>query len=260
MNWIEVKNYEEMSEFGASEIYGVIAEKVSKGERIGIGLATGNTMIRLYELLASKLNAERLPLALLHTYNLDEYVGPDGAAVPRTHRLSYWKYMTENLFCRLDPALGFRVEHCHFPDPLHPERFDRELEAAGGTDLQLLGIGFNGHIAFNEPMPCAEIGTGAFAALPSRVVALTPLTIATNRRLTADGLEIVPRRAVTMGMKQILASRRRLLLACFPEQGEPLSRIFHGAPTPELPASYLLTAPNSTVVYCGDCVRVNRGE
>ena len=165
MNWIKVENYESMSRLGAEKIYRAVADGIRSGRRFNLGLATGNTMIRLYELLAEKLNENRIPLHLLHTYNLDEYVDGTTSAVPYTHPLSYRKYMTENLFRRLDPALGFGEENIHFPDPRDPAEFDRALEAAGGTDLQLLGIGFNGHIAFNEPMKETEISAEAFAAL-----------------------------------------------------------------------------------------------
>lgn len=257
MNWIKVENYEAMSRLGAEKIYRVIAEAAREGKRVSIGLATGNTMIRLYELLAENLNRSRTPLKDLHTWNLDEYVSDDFSAVPYTHPLSYRKYMTEHLFRRFDPALGFREENIHFPDPRNPEQFDRELEESGGTDLQLLGIGFNGHIAFNEPMKECEISADAFAALPSRVIGLTELTLATNSRLTADGKDIVPKRAVTMGMKQILSSRHLLLLACFPEQEAPLKKILHGTPTPELPASYLLRKPDSEIVYCADIISLD---
>ncbi len=254
MNWIKVKNYEAMSHLGAEKTERAIQAEIAKGNRVNIGLATGNTMIRLYELLAERLNRNRTPLHLLHTWNLDEYADQNGTAVPVTHPLSYRKYMAEHLFRRFDPALGFREENIHFPNPVSPEEFDRELELAGGTDLQLLGIGFNGHIAFNEPMEKNELSTEQFAELPSRLIRLKPLTIATNRRLTANGKDIVPESAVTMGMKQILASRHLLLLACFPEQEKPLRQILKGEPTPELPASYLLSKPDSEIIYCADAI------
>ena len=254
MNWIKVKNYEEMSRMGAEKIYRVIAEKTKEGRRVNIGLATGNTMIRLYELLAELLNRNRIRLNLLHTWNLDEYAENSGSAVSAAHPLSYRKYMREHLFRRFDPALGFSETNIHFPDPAAPERFDHELESAGGTDLQLLGIGFNGHIAFNEPLEKTEISTEKFAELPRRLIRLKPLTIETNRRLTAEGEDIVPEYAVTMGMKQILASRHLLLLACFPEQEKPLKQMRSGKPTPELPASYLLNRPDSEIVYCADVI------
>ncbi len=257
MNWIKAENYEEMSRIGAERICLVIDGGARTGKPVRIGLATGNTMIRLYEILAEMLNRKRIPLCHLYTFNLDEYVDGRGAAVPYTHPLSYRKYMMEYFFCRLDPSLGFREENIRFPDPENPENFDRELADAGGSDLQLLGLGFNGHIAFNEPMAETEISVEDFGMLPTRIIKLREMTIATNRRLTAGGKDIVPKRAVTMGMKQILDSKRLLLLACFPEQEEALKAILRGGKvTPELPASYLLKKTDSEIVYCADCIHL----
>ncbi len=167
---------------------------------------------------------------------------------------------TQNFFHRLDLKLGLNPENIHFPDPKYPGPFDARIRQLGGLDVQLLGIGFNGHIAFNEPMAESEISVEAFAALPTRVIDLTELTIDTNARLTADGdRSQVPRQAVTMGMTPILAAREVLLLACFAEQQEPLQRMRRGRPTPELPASYLLSHPNATVIYTGDKIRLEEG-
>ncbi|MDX9979877.1 MAG: glucosamine-6-phosphate deaminase [Lentisphaeria bacterium] len=255
MEWQRVVNYEDMSRAGADYLFAAIRRGSLDGRRVNLGLATGNTMLGVYRELAARLNRERVDLRLLHTYNLDEYVGPDGKPVPETHPLSYRRYMRENLFSALDPGLGFAPEQAHFPDPVEPERFDRELEATGGLDFQLLGIGFNGHIAFNEPLSPDLISVAGFAALPSRVIALAELTIQTNSRLTAgNDLALVPRQAVTMGMKPILAAREILLLACFAEQLEPLRRIRDGRPTPALPASYLLDHPRSLIVFTGDTI------
>ena len=252
MKWLAAADYHEMSRLGAERIFRVIAEASRERRRVNIGFATGNTMLELYPALAEMLNRNQIRLDLLSTYNLDEYVA-DGHAVPHSHPLSYFTYMHENLFRHIDPALGLTEERIHFPDPEHPEAFDAELEAGGGLDLQLLGIGFNGHIAFNEPMSESEISVAEFAALPTRIISLKELTIATNSRLTAGGQsKIVPRQAVTMGMKPILAARKMLLLACFPEQEKPLSVMNHGRPTPELPASYLLDHPDSEIIYTAD--------
>ena len=121
-------------------------------------------------------------------------------------------------------------------------------------------IGFNGHIAFNEPIAESVISVEDFAALPTRTVDLAELTIETNARLTAGGdRSQVPRQAVSMGMRPILAAREILLLACFPEQQEPLSRIRHGRATPEIPASYLLDHPQSTIIYTGDQICLGEG-
>ncbi len=250
-----VKNYAAMSSVGASIIFDAVMAKISKGERFNLGLATGNTMIELYDELAAKFNVARADLSLLSTWNLDEYASDAHTPVAHDHPLSYWKYMNEKLFSKFDPALGFRAENAHFPDPADPDSYDPAIAAAGGLDLQLLGIGFNGHIAFNEPMKEDEISVADFGALPTRVLPLSRETIDQNTRLTAGGDEnLMPRYAATMGMAPILAARQCLLLACFAEQQAPLRDIFArgGAPTPFLPASYLWRHPDYRLIYTTD--------
>ena len=243
-----------MSSAGASILFDEAMRKLSKGERFNLGLATGNTMITLYDELAAKFNTAKADLSLLSTWNLDEYSLDGKSAVPHDHPLSYWKYMHEMLFAKFDPALGFREENAHFPDPASPETYDPAIAAAGGLDLQLLGIGFNGHIAFNEPMKEDEISVEAFAKLPTRVLPLSQETIVQNTHVTAGGdSSLVPRYAATMGMAPILAAKKCLLLACFEEQTAPLRAIFaKGTPTPFLPASYLWRHPDFRLIYTAD--------
>jgi glucosamine-6-phosphate deaminase len=253
MNWQKTKNYDAMSHCAAEIIYGAIAKASERGKRFNLGMATGNTMLELYRILAEALNNNDIKLEQLHTYNLDEYLSNDGNVVSESHPLSYRKYMRDNFFSRLKPELGFSEEQIHFPEPADPARFDRELEETGGIDLQLLGIGFNGHIAFNEPENAASASIEEFAERPSRIIELMPLTLETNAKLTAGGkLGDVPTKAVTMGMKPILAAKEILLLACFEEQEEALGKMRKIKPTPELPASYLLRHPSATVIYTGD--------
>ena len=249
-----VRDYAAMSEVGASVIFADAMRKLAKGERYNLGLATGNTMITLYAELADKFNRAKADLSLLSTWNLDEYAIDDRTPVAHDHPLSYWKYMHEMLFSKFDPALGFREENAHFPAPEAPETYDPAIAAAGGLDLQLLGIGFNGHIAFNEPMGEDEISVEAFGRLPTRVLPLSKETIEQNTKITAGGdSSLVPRYAATMGMAPILAAKKCLLLACFEEQTAPLKAIFaKGAPTPFLPASYLWRHPDYRLVYTTD--------
>ena len=253
-----VRNYEAMSEVGASVIFADAMKKLGRGERYNLGLATGNTMITLYALLADKFNRAKADLSLLSTWNLDEYASDGHTPVPHDHPLSYWKYMHEMLFSKFDPARGFREENAHFPDPAAPEAYDPAIRAAGGLDLQLLGIGFNGHIAFNEPMREGEIPVEAFGRLPTRVLPLTKETIDQNTKVTANGdAALVPRFAATMGMAPILEARKCLLLACFAEQAAPLKAIFSkGAPTPFLPASYLWRHPDYHLIYTTDKIEL----
>ena len=248
------RDYASMSSIGASIIFADAMKRLAKGERYNLGLATGNTMITLYEELAEKFNRAKADLSLLSTWNLDEYAVDNQTAVAHDHPLSYWKYMHEKLFSKFDPDCGFREENAHFPDPSAPDAYDPAIAAAGGLDLQLLGIGFNGHIAFNEPMGEDEISVEAFGALPTRVLPLSQETIVQNTHVTANGdSSLVPRFAATMGMAPILAAKRCLLLACFREQEAPLKAILaKGAPTPFLPASYLWRHPDYHLVYAAD--------
>ena len=255
----KVADYQAMSVAGADVIYNAVVAAMKEGRNFNLGLATGNTMIELYRILAERFNADGIDLSRLQTWNLDEYASDSSHAVPHDHPLSYWKYMHENLFDRFAPERNFADSQAHFPDPADPAKFDQALADAGGLDLQLLGIGFNGHIAFNEPMKKSEIGTAEYGALPSRVLPLAAATIAQNTRLTAGGDEtLMPRFAATMGMKQILASKQELLLACFAEQQEPLTRMIgDGCATPELPASYLLDHSDFTLIYTEDKINLD---
>jgi len=251
------RDYAAMSSAGASIIYADAMRAIAKGERYNLGLATGNTMITLYDELADKFNRASADLSLLSTWNLDEYSADGSGAVPHDHPLSYWKYMHEMLFSKFDAARGFREENAHFPDPASPESYDPAIAAAGGLDLQLLGIGFNGHIAFNEPMREDEISVEGFAAVPTRVLPLSEETIEQNTAVTAGGdSSLVPRYAATMGMAPILAAKKCLLLACFAEQSAPLRAISArgGKPTPLLPASYLWRHPDFRLIYTSDKV------
>lgn len=253
MKWITSLDYEVMSVMGAERLFGVIAGGVGAGNQVNIGLATGDTMIKVYELLAEMLNDSGLDLSRLSTFNLDEYVGSDGRNVPPEHPLSYHRYMTDNFFTLLAPSLNFDHRHMFFPNAGNPEQYDADIAACGGLDYQLLGIGFNGHIAFNEPISKDDITVKDFGQLPSRIVALNELTIQTNARLTAgSNLNAVPRKAVTMGMASILNARKILLLACFVEQTAPLRTIKSGDTTPELPASFLLDHHDVEIIYTQD--------
>lgn len=254
MKVLKVSNYHEMSIAGAMIIHEAVTAKLGSGGNFNLGLATGNTMIELYETLAGMFNDEKADLSKLRTWNLDEYAADEHHAVAHDHPLSYWKYMHENLFDCFLPERNFRESQAHFPDPADPGRFDRELANSGELDLQLLGIGFNGHIAFNEPMKSTEISVAAYGELPTRVLPLTRETIEQNTRVTANGdASLVPRFAATAGMKPILKAKRELLLACFAEQETPLRRMIAGkAPTPELPASYLLGHPDFMLIYTAD--------
>jgi glucosamine-6-phosphate deaminase len=257
MRWISVENYGKMSRYGAERLFVVIADRLSSGQQVNVGMATGNTMLKLYAVLAGMLNKSGLDLSRLTTFNLDEYVDENGNNLFLYHPLSYRKYMTDNFFDLLDPYRGFKWENMFFPDAAEPDAYDNLIDQCGGLDIQLLGIGFNGHIGFNEPISETEISKAIFAALPSHIVTLDDRTIQTNAQLTAgDDLDAVPRQAVTMGMKSILKAKEIILLACFAEQAEALEKIKTGAITPELPASFLLEHKATEIVYTADKIKL----
>jgi glucosamine-6-phosphate deaminase len=255
MDWIPVKDGDEMVRQAVRRMHDVISGELSRKGQAVIGLATGNTMLKVYSELANALNATQLDLSGLLTFNLDEYVDNAGGSVPADHPLSYRAYMIENFFSKIDPRRGLRLENMCFPDPVNPAAYDARIKELGGLDFQLLGIGFNGHIAFNEPINVSEISAEAFAALPTRVIQLADMTIRTNAALTANGdLTLVPHQAVTMGMQTILEAKEIMLLACFKEQAVPLAKIKTGAITPELPASFLLAHPRAQIIYTTDVI------
>ena len=260
MKIIKVADYGEMSRLGAQKIGDAVIAALKQGKRFNLGLATGNTMIELYRLLAKRLNEEKIDLSGLQTWNLDEYAMDSEHAVPHDHPLSYWKYMHEKLFDLFEKERNFTEAQAHFPDPADPAKYDRDLAASGGLDLQLLGIGFNGHIAFNEPMSQDEISVEDFGSLPTRVLPLTQETIDQNTKVTANGdSSLVPRFAATSGMKPILAAKKELLLACFAEQEAPLSKMLaDGCATPELPASYLLDHADFELIYTADKITLEQ--
>ena len=255
----KVADYHAMSGAGAEIIYNAVSAAMKAKHKFNLGLATGNTMIELYQILADRFNADGIDLSGLSTWNLDEYAADEHHAVAHEHPLSYWKYMHEKLFYKFASARNFAESQAHFPDPADPGKFDRELAESGGLDLQLLGIGFNGHIAFNEPVSETEIEVKTYGQLPTRVLPLTQETIEQNTKVTANGdSSLVPRFAATTGMKPILASKQELLLACFAEQQAPLTRMLKNRrATPELPASYLLEHPDFTLIYTADKINLD---
>jgi glucosamine-6-phosphate deaminase len=227
MNWETVDSYAALSDRAASLLFAAIREKPS----IVLGLPTGRTPIGMYERVVSECSREYHCFRDVVTFNLDEYVG-----VPSSHPSSYWTFMNEHLFQHVD----VRPENTHIPNGVHPdpEGYEREIAAAGGLELTFLGLGSNGHIAFNEP------GT-AFDAR-TRIVELTDSTRAANAPLFAGGE--VPTQAITMGIGTILSSRAIVLLASGAKKRDAVERLRSGVITTDFPASALHHHPNVRVI------------
>ena len=195
MKIIVVKTYEELSE-KASDI---VEEVMRKNEKPVLGLATGSTPIGMYKDLIRKHKAGKLDFSKTITFNLDEYIG-----ISKEDPSSYNYYMENEFF----KHINIEKENAHVPKPSEEdqeiEKYGKYLEECGGIDIQVLGIGPNGHIAFNEPDDylLAHIG----------IVDLTEDTIKANSRFF-QAIEYVPTKAVTMGMADIFAAKKIILLA-----------------------------------------------
>lgn len=201
-----------------------------------IGLATGSTPLGLYEQLISRHEESGLSFSKIRTFNLDEYVG-----IPSDHPQSYRTFMDENLFDRINiDKSNTQVPDGMAENPLEvgPE-YEKMIEAAGGIDLQILGVGTDGHIGFNEP-------TSSLGSV-TRVKTLTQQTMADNSRFFKPD-EFQPKLAITMGMKTILDARRILLLAHGENKAEAVRDMIEGPLSAFCPASALQLHQRTTIL------------
>ena len=197
-----------------------------------LGGATGSTPLGLYAELVRLNKAGEISFKDASSFNLDEYVGLDG-----THDQSYRYFRDHNLFDHIDIDKG----RTHVPsgiDVSDPAAYDKQIEAAGGVDLQLLGIGNNGHIGFNEP------GT-PFGSL-THIVELTESTREANKRFFTS-IDEVPTHAVTMGVKTVMQARSIILMAIGPAKAPIMKEMLQGPVTEKVPASVLQLHPDVTV-------------
>ena len=228
------EDYRDMSRKAAN----IVSAHVILNPSCVLGLATGSTPIGMYEQLIDWYRKGDLDFSQVKSVNLDEYVG-----LAPTHDQSYRYFMQTHLFdhVNIDPA------NTNVPNGLaeHPEaeceRYNQEIRSMGGIDIQVLGMGHNGHIGFNEPGHAFELET--------HVVDLTERTIEANARFFASKDE-VPKRAITMGIKSIMQARQILVVVSGEDKAEIVKKAFYGPVVPEVPASILQMHPN--VVLCGD--------
>ncbi|MGE6515057.1 glucosamine-6-phosphate deaminase [Lysinibacillus sphaericus] len=235
MKWIEVNSYDEMSTVAAN----IFTEQLKVTPASILGLATGGSPVGMYKELVKRQQAGDFSFKDIKTFNLDEYVGLD-----QSSPASYWTFMHENLFNHVD----INEENIHLPNgkvvDLAAEcvAYDARIADAGGIDLQLLGIGVNGHIGFNEP------GT-PFASL-THIVELTAST-RTENAIYFDDPADVPTQAITMGIQSIMNAKAIVLIAFGEKKLEAIEKLQSGVVTEEFPASQLLNHPNVTVIYGG---------
>ena len=236
MKLIICENYEEASAEAAKVMLGIIKNKPTAN----LGLATGSTPVKMYELMVEDHEKNGTSYKDIKSYNLDEYYG-----LEHTHPQSYYYFMQKHLFSKLD----IKPENVHVPKGSGDIQAScdeyNKLLAENVIDIQLLGIGSNGHIGFNEP------GT-SFDAV-THVVDLKQSTIEDNARLFFDGkIEDVPKQAVSMGISNIMNAKSVLLLAFGKGKAEAVKGMIEGPVTEELPASILQKHQDVTVILDKD--------
>ena len=215
----------------------IAAQVIEKPDAV-LGLATGSTPVPTYRRMAKLYRKGAVSFAETRTYNLDEYADMDP-----THPQSYRRFMDEQLFNRID----IDPDNTHVPSGFAGEdeakEYDREIEAVGGIDLQLLGIGRNGHIGFNEPADDFSDTT--------HIVELTDSTRQANARFF-NSIDEVPTHAVSMGIGTIMRARRILIIATGSDKAEAVRAMLKGPVTPQMPASALRLHRNVTVMLDAD--------
>jgi glucosamine-6-phosphate deaminase len=195
-----------------------------------------------YDLWAERCNRDRISLKDLVLINMDEYLTPDCRDfIPINDPLSFRRHMLDHFYDRLNPELVPPPDHRVFPHPQDPSAISRAIERLGGCDVCFGGVGITGHLAFNDPPePGEQISLEQFGALPTRVVRLSRETRLINAVTTSRGnLDRIPEYAVTVGMKEILESRKVRVYLNRPWQSAIIRKILHGPVTPAVPASLL---------------------
>ena len=232
MRIIEAKDYADMSRKAAH----ILAAQVTLKPESVLGLATGSTPIGTYDCLAEWCKSGDLDFSKAATVNLDEYRG-----ISRDNEQSYYYFMHDNLFSKVNIDL----KRTFLPDGMEPDSakacqdYDRVIAETGGVDLQLLGLGHNGHIGFNEPGPIFKAQT--------HCVKLAESTIKANRRFFASEEE-VPKEAYTMGIKTIMQAKKILVVVSGADKAPILKKVIYGEIAPDVQASVLQLHGDVTVV------------
>lgn len=213
-----------------------------------------------YRRMARVCNLERISLRNLFAFNMDEYLTEEGEWLPIGHPLSFRGHMRHSFLDLMDPELAPPAEQIIFPDPRDPEAVSRRIEELGGVDICYGGIGITGHIAFNEPPePGVEMSVEEFAALPTRVLELSRETRTINSVTVADGnIPLIPRLAITVGMKEILAAREIRLYCNRVWQRAIVRRVLHGPVTAQVPCSLVQRHPNATLTLTAEVAQPPR--
>lgn len=215
----------------------IVRDALLRKPNLVLGLATGSTPIALYEALVRMHRAEGLDFSEVTTFNLDEYVG-----IPRDHPQSYHTFMAKHFFDHVNIPIANR----HIPQntvanhEVFCQAYEEAIVSAGGIDIQVLGIGADGHIGFNEP--------GSSLTSRTRVKTLTQSTLVANAVHFGGDIAAVPKMAITMGIGTIMAARQCLLLAYGDSKAVPIAQAVEGPMTASVPASILQMHPRTAVL------------
>ena len=233
MKFITVDTYEKLSRQAANIIS---AQVILKPDSV-LGLATGSSPLGTYKQLIEWYEKGDIDFSKVVSVNLDEYVGLHGS-----NNQSYRYFMNKNFFehINIDINNTFVPNGCAVDLAGEGKHYDEHIAELGGIDLQLLGIGLDGHIGFNEP--------DKYFVKSTHVVDLHESTIKANSRFFAN-INEVPKRAITMGMVSIMQAKKILLIASGKEKRDILEKAFYGPITPKIPASILQLHPDITVIY-----------
>ena len=238
MRIYEAENYEEMSRKAAN----ILAAQVILKPDCVLGLATGSTPIGTYDELVARCESGDLDFSEVKTVNLDEYRG-----LTRDNDQSYYYFMNDNLFSHVNIC----KERTHLPNGMEPDSekacadYNAVIASVGGIDLQLLGLGHNGHIGFNEPADTFELET--------HCVDLTESTIEANKRFFAS-YDDVPKQAYTMGIKTIMQAKKVLVVVSGKDKAGIVKQAFFGPVTPRVPASILQLHSDAIVIADEDAL------
>lgn len=236
MNILICENYDEMS-FLASNL---ILDEILKKPNLTLGFATGSTPIGLYQNLIKKYNDGDIDFTNVKAFNLDEYLG-----IEKSNKQSYYYFMRKNLFNHIN----IKDENTHIPNgttsntDLECTDYENLISKNNGIDVQILGIGENAHIAFNEPSNIFKYGTS--------VVDLTQSTIQANARFF-DSIEDVPTKAISMGIGSIFKAKKIILLASGKNKAQAIYDTLFGDIDPAKPSSILKIHPDVTLVLDKD--------
>jgi glucosamine-6-phosphate deaminase len=232
MKVVAVKNFDEMSQYAAA----IISHQVKEKPNSVLGLATGGTVVGTYKELIKDHEQNKTSYENIHTVNLDEYLG-----IEKNHPNSYHHFMMENLFSQIN----INQDNIHIPNGLakdyeqESKAYEKVISDLGGVDLQLLGIGVNGHIGFNEP--------GTPFNSETHVVELEESTRQANLRFF-NSIDEVPTHAITMGISTIMKSKKVLLLVSGKTKAEILEKVINEEINETIPATVLKNHPDVTII------------